>query len=234
MPGLSRNCWRTSSTTDPAAIRATLLFLREKGFEFLASVHGLDYYPEEPRLGVQYELLSMADLDRITQTFAQVQAGAEPHMIVLDPAAISLYKMTAGRWTPEQQFAIPHAHAWPRDIRGRLVLARDHLFDAYLPGVVCTSTAKPPLTVNCRTPAEIMALAAAVLAEYAPDRQPPESVRATGEEPWQRTVPAIGLAAVAERKLGGLAFGTNALTQLLGGKGSRHSGRLTEHSVAPS
>jgi NADH-quinone oxidoreductase subunit C len=51
---------------EPAAIRATLLFLREKGFGFLASVHGLDYYPEEPRLGVQYELLSMEDLDRIT------------------------------------------------------------------------------------------------------------------------------------------------------------------------
>jgi hypothetical protein len=71
-------------------------------------------------------------------------------MILLDAAAISLYKMTGGRWTPEQQFAIPHARAWPRDMRGRLVLARDHLFDAYLPGVVCTSTAKPPLTVNCR------------------------------------------------------------------------------------
>ena len=81
---------------------------------------------------------------------AQVQAGAEPHMIVLDPAAISLYKMAAGRWTPEQQFAIPHARAWPRDMRGRLVLARDHLFDAYLPGVVCASTAQPPLAVNCR------------------------------------------------------------------------------------
>jgi NADH-quinone oxidoreductase subunit C len=51
---------------EPAAIRATLQFLREKGFGFLASVHGLDYYPEEPRLGVQYELLSMEDLDRIT------------------------------------------------------------------------------------------------------------------------------------------------------------------------
>ncbi len=81
---------------------------------------------------------------------AQVQAGAEPHMIVLDPAAISLYKMTAGRWTPEQQFAIAHARAWPRDLRGRLVLAREHLFDAYLPGVVCASSARPPLTVDCR------------------------------------------------------------------------------------
>ena len=31
-----------------------------------ASVHGLDYYPEEPRLGVQYELLDMTEVDRIT------------------------------------------------------------------------------------------------------------------------------------------------------------------------
>jgi len=51
------------------------------------------------------------------------------------------------------------------------------------------------LTVNYRTPTEIMALAGAVLAEYAPDRRPPESVRATGEDPWQQTVPATGLAA---------------------------------------
>ena len=51
---------------EPGAIRGTLRFLRDKGFTFLASVHGLDYYPEEPRLGVQYELLSMEQLDRIT------------------------------------------------------------------------------------------------------------------------------------------------------------------------
>ncbi|WP_051343454.1 UvrD-helicase domain-containing protein [Pseudonocardia spinosispora] len=44
------------------------------------------------------------------------------------------------------------------------------------------------LTVNYRTPSEIMSLAATVLAEFAPDRQPPESVRATGEDPWQLTV----------------------------------------------
>jgi NADH-quinone oxidoreductase subunit C len=50
----------------PAAIRPTLRALRERGFTFLASVHGLDYYPEEPRLGVQYELLDMTALDRIT------------------------------------------------------------------------------------------------------------------------------------------------------------------------
>jgi NADH-quinone oxidoreductase subunit C len=50
----------------PPAVRQTLEFLRDRGFTFLASVHGLDYYPEEPRLGVQYELLDMSELDRIT------------------------------------------------------------------------------------------------------------------------------------------------------------------------
>jgi NADH-quinone oxidoreductase subunit C len=50
----------------PAHVRGTLAFLRTKGFGFLASVHGLDYYPEEPRFGVHYELLDMHDVDRIT------------------------------------------------------------------------------------------------------------------------------------------------------------------------
>jgi NADH-quinone oxidoreductase subunit C len=50
----------------PALIVDVLAFLRERGFGFLASVHGLDYYPEEPRLGVQYELLDMTAVDRIT------------------------------------------------------------------------------------------------------------------------------------------------------------------------
>ena len=40
--------------------------LRAHGYTFLASVHGVDYYPEEPRLGVIYELLDMSRVDRIT------------------------------------------------------------------------------------------------------------------------------------------------------------------------
>ncbi|MFC9438635.1 RNA polymerase recycling motor ATPase HelR [Nocardia sp. NPDC057030] len=46
------------------------------------------------------------------------------------------------------------------------------------------------LTVNYRTPAEIMAVAAAVLAEFAPEVTPPESVRACGVQPWSRQVSA--------------------------------------------
>jgi NADH-quinone oxidoreductase subunit C len=50
----------------PGAVRGTLELLRDKGFRFLASVHGVDYFPEEPRLGVHYELLDMSTVDRIT------------------------------------------------------------------------------------------------------------------------------------------------------------------------
>jgi NADH-quinone oxidoreductase subunit C len=50
----------------PKSIRWVLEELRAKGFGFLASVHGVDYYPEEPRLGVHYELLDMKEVDRLT------------------------------------------------------------------------------------------------------------------------------------------------------------------------
>jgi hypothetical protein len=42
--------------------------------------------------------------------------------------------------------------------------------------------------VNYRTPAEIMTVAAALLADFAPGVQPPESVRACGVQPWSRHV----------------------------------------------
>ena len=44
------------------------------------------------------------------------------------------------------------------------------------------------LTVNYRTPAEIMTVAADVLAAIDPSLQPPASVRETGIEPWTRSV----------------------------------------------
>jgi NADH-quinone oxidoreductase subunit C len=51
---------------DPRKVRPVLGELREKGYSFLASVHGVDHYPEEPRLGVIYELLDMSRVDRVS------------------------------------------------------------------------------------------------------------------------------------------------------------------------
>jgi NADH-quinone oxidoreductase subunit C len=57
---------RATLVIEPAQIRAVLATLRAKGYAFLASVHGVDHYPEEPRLGVVYELLDMSRVDRVT------------------------------------------------------------------------------------------------------------------------------------------------------------------------
>ncbi|MEV4598170.1 RNA polymerase recycling motor ATPase HelR [Amycolatopsis sp. NPDC049253] len=54
------------------------------------------------------------------------------------------------------------------------------------------------LTVNYRTPAEIMSVAAAVLAGFAPGTRPPESVRANSVQPWSRHVTDADLPAAVE------------------------------------
>ena len=51
---------------EPAHVIEVLTALGRKGYTFLASLHGVDYYPHEPRLGVIYELLDMTEVDRIT------------------------------------------------------------------------------------------------------------------------------------------------------------------------
>jgi NADH-quinone oxidoreductase subunit C len=56
---------RATVIVKPEAIRAVLARLRGKGYAFMAAVYGVDYYPEEPRLGVLYELLDMERVDRI-------------------------------------------------------------------------------------------------------------------------------------------------------------------------
>ncbi|MGW0892060.1 RNA polymerase recycling motor ATPase HelR [Saccharopolyspora sp. NPDC002578] len=68
------------------------------------------------------------------------------------------------------------------------------MLEPYVPG----RWAYRSLTVNYRTPAEIMNVAAALLAEFAPDGKPPESVRSCGVEPWSRKVTADELPAVVE------------------------------------
>ena len=57
---------RAEIQIDPAKNVAVLEKLRDRGYTFLASLHGLDYYPHEPRLGVIYELLDMKEVDRVS------------------------------------------------------------------------------------------------------------------------------------------------------------------------
>lgn len=68
------------------------------------------------------------------------------------------------------------------------------MLDRYVPGRWVYRS----LTVNYRTPAEIMTVAASVLAQFAPEVQPPESVRSCGVRPWSRRVTGDELAAAIE------------------------------------
>ena len=71
-------------------------------------------------------------------------------MLALEPERAVLLTFQNSRWQEVQSLAISHNRPWPRDMRGRLILRKDHLFDAYLPGVFCQSTTTSPLTLTCR------------------------------------------------------------------------------------
>ncbi len=79
---------RAAVLVSPASVPATLEALRSKGYGFLASVHGVDYFPEEPRLGVHYELIDMARVDRIAgRTRVPVDAPEVPSVTAEWPTA---------------------------------------------------------------------------------------------------------------------------------------------------
>ena len=79
---------RAAVLVTPASVPATLEHLRAKGYGFLASVHGVDYFPEEPRLGVHYELLDMSAVDRISvRTRVPVDAPTVPSVTAEWPTA---------------------------------------------------------------------------------------------------------------------------------------------------
>jgi NADH-quinone oxidoreductase subunit C len=75
---------RGTIVVNPATIGPTLEHLRGKGFSALMSVHGVDYYPEEPRLGVHYELLDMEAVDRLTVKLRVPLAN--PHVPSVTPS----------------------------------------------------------------------------------------------------------------------------------------------------
>ena len=62
-----------------------------------------------------------------------------------------------------------------------------------------------PLTVNYRTPAEVMAVAADVLAAIDPALEPPRSVRESGHQPWHQEAPPGQLAATVAQAAVALA-----------------------------
>ena len=82
---------RATLDVSPPRVHDVLRHLRdedEEPYRFLASVHGCDYLPEEPRLGVHYELLSMERRERLgVRTRMTVEDASLPSVVDLFPTA---------------------------------------------------------------------------------------------------------------------------------------------------
>ncbi len=79
---------------NPLRIKAVLEHLRDKGYTMLASLHGVDYYPDEPRLGVLYEMLDRKRVDRIS---VKARVSTE------DPRIDSVVELFPGADFPERE-----------------------------------------------------------------------------------------------------------------------------------
>jgi hypothetical protein len=150
--------------------------------------------------------LSLRKVSLWTQTgaildVAVLEENATPTRIaVLDAEKVALYRLQSAKWSQEQALAIAHARPWPRDLRGKLIPAKDHLLDVYLPGVMCHSAAGTPLTLTCHETDDPWPLVPASLSGGAFSAFP-----SAGSPPV--AIPALGAFYTPERN-----FFTGALT----------------------
>lgn len=75
----------------PQSVAQVLRYLKEEAeepFDALMSLHGCDYLPEEPRLAVHYQLLSMERVERLgVKTRMRVEEATVPSVVDLFPTA---------------------------------------------------------------------------------------------------------------------------------------------------
>jgi len=81
--------YREQATLEVAPERVhDVLELLQEQYEHLMSLHGCDYLPDEPRLGVHYQLLSKERLDRLNvKTRLGVNDPRLPSVVDLFPTA---------------------------------------------------------------------------------------------------------------------------------------------------
>jgi len=103
-------------------------------------------------------LLFAQEQPMLDVAFVEMPGGSR--LIVLADGIVAIYRHQganpagtnpSGAWQLEASLPVTHSRTFPRDLRGRLLLRRDHLFDVYLPGTFCrsTSNAAAPLTLTC-------------------------------------------------------------------------------------
>jgi DNA helicase IV len=194
---------------DPAAVAADQAVERERDYEaeYAAGVLDMmvgreDMMDDEDHLIAQ-DLLYAGDLaDRFlehdTRELAERAAADRDwtyrHVVVDEAQELSeMDWRVLMRRCPARSFTVVGDLAQRRSVAG--ATSWGVMLEPYAPGRWVYRS----LSVNYRTPAEIMAVAGTLLAEFAPGVQPPESVRACGVQPWSRQVTQDELPAAIEQ-----------------------------------
>jgi hypothetical protein len=113
---------------------------------------GMSFAPALP-ISLKTTLLFAQERPVLDAALVEMPGGSR--LLVLDNDMVAIYRQAganpAVRWEIETSLPIAHSRTFPRDLRGRLLLRRDHLFDVYLPGTYCrsTSSAAIALTLAC-------------------------------------------------------------------------------------
>ncbi|GAA4617986.1 RNA polymerase recycling motor ATPase HelR [Saccharopolyspora hordei] len=160
-----------------------------------------DLMDDEDHLLAQ-DLLDAADLaerfvERDTRTLAERAAADRDwtyrHVVVDEAQELSeMDWRVLMRRCPNRSFTVVGDLAQRRSPAG--ARSWSAVLDRYVPGRWVYRS----LSVNYRTPAEIMEVAGALLAEFAPGAEVPESVRSCGVRPWSRRVTEDELPAAVE------------------------------------
>jgi hypothetical protein len=118
--------------------------------------------PAEARIAASLPMMIKATLLFSQQQpildLALTESSGGTRVIVLTENAVAIYHQQftdrAKTWQVEVSLPInfSHSRSLPRDLRGRLILRHDHLFDVYLPGIFCQSSpaAAAALTLSCQ------------------------------------------------------------------------------------
>jgi hypothetical protein len=158
-----------------------------------------------------------------------VLEGTPRRVLVLSGSAVTIYVLQDNHVMRAQSLPISHEGPFPRDLRGRIVLRKDHLFDAYLPGVICHSTDSGGLSMACSHSDDPWPLGidSGLSAFFAPARNFFTGVLSPGIGKQKSAVPFYSAAGIPKDKYMLWIFsGTDGQLHLLDGINQQTAGKL--------
>jgi len=158
-----------------------------------------------------------------------VLEGTPRRALVLSGSSVTIYVFQDNHGVRAQTLPISHEGPFPRDLRGRIIFRKDHLFDAYLPGTICHSTDAGGLGMTCSHSDDPWPLGidSGLSAFFAPSRNFFTGVLSPGIGKQKSAVPFYSAAGIPKDKyILWLFSGTDGQLHLLDGINQQTAGKL--------